>query len=213
MTLALILCANHENIIKAFTTNNAYWYKWNTKLVLDESIGENIYSVSKSENMSIFTNGYQNAIEEKIEALINKSEDSILIYNPFGTNTSSFYYTFNSDETYDIAYNIHVDDESINDFTQNAKTNKIDENTYAYQLIGFVYGKENMLTITYTLDNQAVKTETYTIHMPESLTSNELLNLSYTTSSEALSNGLFTVLGLDKNYNSNIYLYMTMMEY
>lgn len=128
----MIICANYNHIIKAFTTNNAYWYKWNISLTLDGSIGENIYSVTMPEEMSIFTNGYQDAIEEKIEKLVNNSESSILIYNPYGTNTASFYYTFNSEKEYEITYQIHVEDDSISDFIQDAKTNKIDDNTYAY---------------------------------------------------------------------------------
>ncbi|NBK98778.1 MAG: arylsulfotransferase (ASST) [Erysipelotrichia bacterium] len=207
ISAALIICLNFQTIVNAITHQNAYWYEWNTSLYVDTALGENVYRVQKEESMSIFTNGYQNAIEKKIAQLVNKSQNSVLIYNPYGTNTASFYYTFKSDVAYQIKYTIHVDDDNISDYIQIAKTNQIDTNTYAYQFIGFVYGESNKLTIEYLQEEQCIKKQTYTIQMPNSASeSNEVLEVS-NSSSTPLSNGLYAVFGLDKNFQSNIYLY------
>ncbi|MDD3049375.1 MAG: aryl-sulfate sulfotransferase [Bacilli bacterium] len=205
---SLMVYVNFDKIIKAVTVENTYWYEWNTKIELDESLGDNIYSVEKNEDISIFTNGYQNAISKKIESLVSDSKQAVLIYNPYGTNTSSFYYSFKSEEEYDITYCIHVENETISDYVQTAKTNKTSNNTYAYQLIGFVYGEENELQISYSKEGKTIKEETYKITMPAATNEeNTQLTLNSGTSSEALSNGLFAVFGLDKSFNSNIYLY------
>lgn len=135
------LCYHFNTIADALTTNNIYWYKQNIHLVKDSTLGDNIYSIEKADSISIFSEEYQSVVEEKIQQLSKQTSTPILVYNPYGTNTSSFYYSFKSEQEYSIKYTIQVEDTDINDFTQVAKTNFVDTNTYAYQLIGFVYDK------------------------------------------------------------------------
>ena len=62
----------------------------------------------------------QQAIADRLDDEKKSQEytfDNMLIeYNPFGTNTQSLYVYFNTDEAVSISYNIHVDDEEIDDF-------------------------------------------------------------------------------------------------
>ncbi len=205
---AIISITNYDRIVFAMTKNNAYWYQDNTHLVIDETLGDGIYRIEKEEDMSIYTKGYQNAVSQDIETTLQQSSSPLLIYNPFGTNSSSFYYTFESDTPYTISYRIHVEDESIADYEQVAKLHKLEDGSYAYQFIGFVHGMQNELSITYQQDDKVIKTETHTIQMPESKNAaNQKLTVSEGTSTQAISDGLFAVFGLDKNYQSNVYLY------
>lgn len=206
--ISIVTFLNYEKIVSTITTNNPLWYTQQIQLTLNDTLGDSIYSIQKSDTISIYNTHYQNAVEKKIASTLQQSNQPLLLYNPFGTNTSSFYYTFQSEEAYDITYQIHVDDEAIKDYTQNAKTHQINDTTYAYQFIGFVHGKQNTLTISYKKQDEIVKQVSYTIQMPNSKNAdNQILSRTTGTSTQPLSEGLFAVFGLDKNYESNVYIY------
>lgn len=56
---------------------------------------EGVYEIKKDENISIFNEDYQNIIEEKIDVLKESAdytlEKPLLIHNPYGTGTLSYY--------------------------------------------------------------------------------------------------------------------------
>lgn len=177
--------------------NDPAWIRENVKL---EKNKEGIYEVKKDEDISIFSEDYQNIIDEKIDALKDSSdytlEDPLLIYNPYGTGSLSYYLYYNSNDN-DLDYKIET--EGYSDFER--KISHKDSNEY--QLIGFVPGETNNLTLTSGDDEYKI-----TITTPKSNAEIDTqLEVVDGDSEEELTNGLYAVLGHDKNYNSNIYLY------
>lgn len=177
--------------------NDPNWLRENVELVKNK---EEIYEVKKDGDVSIFNKNYQDIIEEKIDELKDSSfytlEKPLLIYNPFGTANLSYYlYYTGNDEN--LEYKIET--EGYNSFEKEIEHKDGNE----YQLMGFVPGKLNTLTLT--SDN---KTYRFAITTPKSETNIDTqFEVIDGSSNEKLTDGLYAVLGYDKNYNSNIYLY------
>lgn len=213
--IAGILClAAAGGIIYGFSSNQiqntTFWRSLHTRIIPSETLGESVYEVDADAD-SIYSLNYQSAVEDKItEALDEYTVASpLLLYNPFGTNTSSsLLVAYHGDEAYTLSYEIHVEDETIQNFSKTAVTVAIEEG-YASQVIGFVYGEKNTLTLTYSDDKgKTIASHTYTIEMPQCATQNNTqLAIENGDSAHELSDGLFAVFGLDKSFNSNIYLY------
>ena len=169
----------------------------NVSFVLND---EGVYEVKKDEDISIFSEDYQNIIEEKIEALKDSAdytlENPLIIYNPYGTGSLSYYlYYVGHDENLDYK----ITTEGYSDFEREITYKDSNE----YQLIGFVPGKTNTLTLSCGDEEQE-----FTITTPKSTAEiDNQLEIVDGDSSEDLADGLYAVLGHDKNYNSNIYLY------
>ena len=177
-------------------TDPAY-IRENVMFILND---EGVYEVEKDDDISIFTEGYQNIIEEKINELKDSAdytlEKPLLIHNPYGTGSLSYYlYYTDSDDNLDYK----IETEGYSDFEKEISHKDSNE----YQLIGFVPGEVNMLTLKSGNEEHEV-----TITTPESEADIDTqLEVVDGDSSEELTDGLFAVLGHDKNYNSNIYLY------
>ena len=173
------------------------WIRENVNLVEND---EGVYVVEKDEDISIFSEDYQNIIEEKIDALKDSAdytlEDPLLIYNPYGTGALS-YYLYYTDSEEDLDYKIET--KGYSNFEREISHKDSNE----YQLIGFVPGQTNTLTLT-----SGDQESNFTITTPKSEAKIDIkLEVVDGESEEELTDGLFTVLGHDKNYNSNIYLY------
>ncbi len=172
--------------------NNILWLSNNISLVKND---EGIYEVNMKEKISIFNLNYQNVIEEKIEKLKTREnysiENPLIIYNPYGTGMQS-YYIYLGKSYKNLNYKISTD--GYSDYQNNLGSKK------EYQLIGFIPGMKNTLTLTSGKYKKKINITT-----PEN--KNVDIKLETTGSSEKLTNGLYTVLGHDKNYASNIYLY------
>ena len=105
----------------------------------------------------------QQAIADRLDDEKKSQEytfDNMLIeYNPFGTNTQSLYVYFNTDEAVSISYNIHVDDEEIDDFRRGVWQ----ENTYTteheFQVIGLIPDMENTITFFMTREDGSTDTK------------------------------------------------------
>ena len=171
---------------------------WLNKHISLEMNSEGVYEVTTDEDLSIFNLSYQNVIEKKIE-MLKASEDyslenPLLIYNPYGTGSLS-YYVYLGDSYDDLSYKISS--EGYADYTHTLGDN--DE----YQLIRFVPGSENTLTLT-----SGDTTFEVTVTTPD-IENDVDIQLEETDgdSDEELTDGLYTVLGHDKNYEANVYLY------
>ena len=181
-----------ENLLR-----DPVWIRENVKLVKND---EGVYEVNKNKDISIFSEDYQNIIEEKIAELKDKAdytlEKPLLIYNPYGTGSLS-YYLYYTDSDENLEYRIET--KGYSDFEKEIE--KKDNNEY--QLIGFIPGETNTLTL-----KSGNKEHEFTITTPKSkaLIENQL-KVKNGDSKEELTEGLYAVLGHDKNYNSNIYLY------
>ena len=131
-------------------------------------------------------------------------DNPLIIYNPYGTGSLSYYIYYTSDEDSQLSYRISTD--GYDYFERNLIDDYFLEKEF--QLIGFVPGEVNELTLRETNKNNEVLEKTYEIKTPK-------LNEDIDTQLEVtdgdaeaeLSDGLYTVLGHDKNYASNIYVY------
>ncbi len=145
-----------------------------------------------------------NALSElKSEANDDWTADNPLaVLNPFGTATNELYLYFETELDTQISYTIHVDDESIPDYTATANNTWLDDaddsdKTYTrkheFQIIGLVPGETNEVTLTVTGSWGTVRQiVTFSITMPET-TSEYATSLSYTEgeSTATLSDGLY----------------------
>lgn len=181
-----------ENLLRDPT-----WIRENVNFVEND---EGVYEVEKDEEISIFSEDYQNIIEEKIEELKDKDdytlEDPLLILNPYGTGSLS-YYLYYTDSEEDLDYKIET--EGYSNFEKEISHKDSNE----YQLIGFVPGETNTLTLT-----SGDEEYEFTITTPKSESDIDTqVEVVEGDSEEELTDGLYALLGHDKNYNSNIYLY------
>lgn len=166
-----------------------------------------------TEIKNIYTTEYQSETKEKIDTMKNDNytlDNPLILENPFHTNTTSLYVYFHSDKASTLSYTVHVD--GIEDFTRNLYGEPTTE--HEYQLIGIVPNKKNTITLTATNeDGEIIGTHKWTYDAPKLLSGDENTYLTITkgTSTQELSDGLYTVLGNDTSENDSdidyIFLY------
>ena len=93
----------------------------------------------------------QEAIQSQIDALKeqdHKMEDPLLIFDPYGTNTTSLYIWFEEEEASALSYTIQCD--GYADFNRTLYSNSEDNtsSTHEHQLIGLVPGESNTITLS-----------------------------------------------------------------
>lgn len=154
----------------------------------------------------------QQAIEDRLDDEKKSQEytfDNMLIeYNPFGTNTQSLYVYFNTDEAVSISYNIHVDDEEIDDFRRDVWQ----ENTYTteheFQVIGLIPDMENTITFFMTREDGSTDTKEIVYEMGSLLGTEEVvLDSEFQKDTQELEDGLYVVLGNDSDALDFMYYY------
>ena len=106
---------------------------------------------------------------------------------------------------------MHVEDSDISDFTRTLKNDDKSGYTtdHAYQLIGLIPDTDNIITLKLTDKNgNIVNQKNFTYHAGSLKGKEDVqLKLEKGTSTEALSNGLYTVLGNDSDDQDFVYLY------
>lgn len=188
-------------VIVSFLLLGIYIYRSSLQLennvrIGNSEIADEVKMIITDKEYNIFDMEYQDFIQslindEKKDAGIDQP---FLIYDPFGTNNNAINVYFNT-KIDSISYTIKTD--GYNDYSQTLKT---DEND-GYQIIGLVAGETNTLVL-----NVNDQSYTYTLKMPESPSgAANQLETTAGESQEALSNGLFAMLG--KDTRSNIFLY------
>lgn len=171
---------------------------WLLRHISFEANEDGVYEIKTSEDMSIFNLTYQDAVESKIDDLKKKDdyslENPLIIYNPYGTASQS-YYVYLGDDYNDLSYTIKTD--GYADYSHSLGDDS------EYQLIGFVPGECNTLILT-----DGKKSFETDINTPKMKADVDLkLEMTDGDSDSELSDGLYTVLGHDKNYEANVYLY------
>ena len=127
----------------------------------------------------------------------------MIIHNPYGTGSLSYYVYYKSDEDSVLSYEVNTDGYDSFERDLSNKYSKEKE----FQLIGFVPGETNTLTLKEKNKNNEVLEKEFEIKTPK-LEEDIDKQLKITDGEdEELSDGLYTVLGHDKNYASNIYVY------
>ena len=154
----------NEKIVES-QLNDEDWLSENIKISKDKSLGKNIYAVSGPSEVSAYDMIYQEVIQDKLDVLMEDEytfEKPLIVYNAYGTNILgvNLYFTVSEDAT--VSYNIHVDDKDINDFSRDLANNG-DERNHSYQLIGFVPGEVNEVSLTLKdEDGEEVATKEFT---------------------------------------------------
>lgn len=171
---------------------------WLNRHISLEKNSEGVYEVQTDEDIDIFNLVYQDVIENKINTLKisdNYSlENPLIIYNPYGTGSLSYYIYF-GDSYDDLSYKVSA--KGYADYEHSLGKGE------EYQIIGFIPGVENTLTLSSEGTQTEVKITTPEINGDI----DTKIEKTDGDSTEELADGLYTVLGHDKNYNSNIYLY------
>lgn len=111
----------------------------------------------------------QSAIREGLDAEKREkaytSDDMLVEYNPFGTNTQSLYIYFQTETPVSVSCTVHVEDESIPDYTQQLTEDSSYLLEHEYQVIGLVPDMENEITFALTGTDGQTEEQTITYEM------------------------------------------------
>ncbi len=177
---------------------NINWINKHVSIEVDKSLGDNIYTVKKNKNISIYNMKFQEVVNKKIEELTSSmKEEYLVIYNPYGTNTLSVNIYFKDKDFDNIKYTIKGND--VNDFSKELVENE----EKAYQLIGFTRGN-NKVEIELSNDTKY----NFNVNLKDvNIIGEEKLKVEDGSSEEELSNGLFAMLGNDSDSEDYLALY------
>lgn len=196
------------SLVLLFLSLQIYVQAYESKYIrFEKDLGEDIYVVNTNYTSKL-EEDYQIAITKKIENKTKKKmytfENPLLLYNPYGTNTLSLNIYFESDESVTLSYTIQA--EGTEDFSRTLYEE--DTRSHALQIIGLVPEKENTILLTLTYEDGRIETKEIQIKVPALDTSTNMeIQKKKGESMEEMSDGLFAVLGHDKNFNANIYLF------
>lgn len=211
---AVVVVRNFNEKIVESQLNDEDWLDDNVKIAKNSSLGKNIYSVSKPDEVEIFDMVYQEVIQDKLDVLLEDDytfEKPLLIYNPYGTNTLGLNVYFTTNEKAELKYTIHVDDKDIEDFSRTLSNGEKDNLTtnHQYQLIGFIPGEENEVTLTLLdEDGKEIATKEFTVDLTNvKANGQKKLKVKDGESKEELSNGLYSMLGNDSDDQDYLALY------
>ena len=184
-----------------------------TSIKTGESIGEQIHVVDNKKDVSMWNTDLQNTIEKKIAKEAKKAtfDAPFIIYNPYGTNTCAVNVYYTTKEATSMEYTISVDEEGIPDFTRTAYNGEESgiTKTHEYQIIGLIPNEVNTVTMrSKNSEGEVVDEYTFTLTMKGLVTdSQSKLEITEGDSTQEISEGLYAVLGHDKAYNANVYIY------
>ena len=127
----------------------------------------------------------------------------LAVLNPFGTGSNGLYLYFRTDASTQVTYTVHVEDESIPDYTATVNNQGADgySRLQEFLLVGLVPGMENTVTLSAETRQQGTA-YTFTIDMPESASgyTSQLEVEDGDVDVEQLSDGLFYAMGFGDYY-------------
>lgn len=127
----------------------------------------------------------------------------LAVLNPFGTSSNGLYLYFRTDAPTQVTYTVHVEDESIPDYTATVNNQGADgySRLQEFLLVGLVPGMENTVTLSAETRQQGTA-YTFTIDMPESASgyASQLEVEDGDVDVEQLSDGLFYAMGFGDYY-------------
>lgn len=130
-------------------------------------------------------------------------ESPLAVLNPFGTGSNGLYLYFRTDAPTRVTYTVHVEDESIPDYTATVNNQGADgySRLQEFLLVGLVPGMENTVTLSAETRQQGTA-YTFTIDMPESASgyTSQLEVEDGDVDVEQLSDGLFYAMGFGDYY-------------
>ncbi len=130
-------------------------------------------------------------------------DDMTLLFNPYGTNTTGLYVYFNVADITGVTYTI--DTQGYESYSQSVKMDEYEEHV-EFQLIGLVAGMENTITLHCYEGDQMVESVSFQVNAPALqggyVNQVEVDCVDY----EAISDGLYALLGLNFTYEGYTYL-------
>lgn len=169
-----------------------------------EEEGDRIRGIYDVESQSAIREGLDAEKREKAYT----SDDMQVEYNPFGTNTQSLYVYFQTDVPVSVSCTVHVEDESIPDYTQQLTEDSSYLLEHEYQVIGLVPDMENEITFALTGTDGQTEEQTITYEMGSLMGQEEVqLETEEGNSGEELEEGLYVVLGNDSDGLDFMYYY------
>lgn len=192
-----------------------------------ESGSDTSGEVKKSDNEKNVMNEEQKEIFKKVKATYDpeaqaviaesiakeKSEgnytaDNMLLkYNPFGSNTQSMYVYFATEEPVSVSYTIHVDNEDIEDFSQEISTGNM-ETEHEFQIIGLIPNTTNIITFSLIKEDGTVENHETSYEMGDIYGEEELvLEKEVLQKDASLEDGLYVILGNDSSSMDFMYYY------
>ena len=127
----------------------------------------------------------------------------LAVLNPFGTGSNGLYLYFRTNAPTQVTYTVHVEDESIPDYTATVNNQGADgySRLQEFLLVGLVPGMENTVTLSAETRQQGTA-YTFTIDMPESASgyTSQLEVEDGDVDVEQLSDGLFYAMGFGDYY-------------
>ena len=163
---------------------------------------------------NVYTTDFQSMADETLaserESAAATFDDPYVKENPYGTNTTSLYVYFTTDEASSISYTVSAD--GYPDFSATAEQGDDYATTHEFLVLGLIPGAKN--TITFTLKDPSgatVGTKTLTRTGAKLLGAEEVrLERTVEPSSdavEAVGNGLYAILGNDSDEQDFMYYY------
>lgn len=145
----------------------------------------------------------QQRLDAALENLKNGSMNwtattPLMVLNPYGTGSNGLYLYFETDADTQVTYTVHVEDETIPDFTKTAADSSGEEYTkvHEFQIIGLVPGMTNQVTMEISGSWGNVRQSvSFTVDMPETQSGYETqLEIDEGDSQEELSEGLYALM-------------------
>lgn len=211
LTVGISLIANriHEqNIV------NYDWLKQHVFFVSDATLGDSVVSVSKSSDINIYNENYRKVISEAYEEMDKSYYEfsyPLIIYNLYGTNTLGFNIYFETEEESSLEYVVTVNDDKIDEFKRTLKNTAKNNlaTIHEYQLIGFVPGYINSLTLNLRDKNgDIMETQTIELDLTSIETNSQVFaEVTEGESTEELEDGLYTILGNDSDEQDYVAMY------
>lgn len=180
---------------------------------VDAAIKQNRIERLNARIENVYTADYQDMADDKLEQEKSKSsateDDMFVTEDPYGTNTTSLYVYFTTDDAVAVSYTVHAD--GYTDFTRDTYQESQYSKTHEFQLLGLIPGEKN--TVAITLTDADGKSRTHAIeHRGASLLGNEEVQLEKTVaadSGENLGGGLYAILGNDSDEQDFMFYYDT----
>lgn len=185
------------------------WIREHVSVEVNSNISNNmdIYIVKKNKNITAYNLLYQEVVNDYITEMIDERDNDVfMIYNPYSTNTNSINVYFTTDEEVEVSYTIKTD--GYSDFSRVLKNDEEDnyETEHSYQLIGFIVGEKNELTLSLKDKDGNTKEKKYTIDLSNyKASAQNKLEVTKETKEE-ISDGLYAILG-DSSDIDYIHLY------
>lgn len=180
---------------------------------VDAAIKQNRIERLNARIENVYTADYQDMADDKLEQEKSRSsateDDMFVTEDPYGTNTTSLYVYFTTDDAVAVSYTVHAD--GYTDFTRDAYQESQYSKTHEFQLLGLIPGEKN--TVAITLTDADGKSRTHAIeHRGASLLGNEEVQSEKTVaadSGEDLGGGLYAILGNDSDEQDFMFYYDT----